>query len=472
MICERCGASYSGSSGCPICKPKRSESPEWDAFENFDSDPTAEAMILGNIPDEEEWGEASVTSGVIHLNGRALPVAYYAAQDPALIVGDDMVPYAVKSGEQGTTPFEDVILAWVDGTSPVSEIVRGRALSAQAIKTTLLALAERGVIAFRGAGDDYEIIGEVDDVDDEVTDEHAAAETSYETPRPEPEPVEQTLESVPSEPVDSDPVVQEPPALNSRAPESAPPLLNAQYLLSLSPAPDVQDGEPPAPIHVAEPPPMATPKLPAAKPAVERRVSRAIEPIPAKPVAKPVVTSRAQSRARPGAATPAEKLYQQALEDKAAGNYVSAYTNIKLALVFDRQNKDFVAMFDEMAAHVAEMTKGESPVARAAALFERAIREEGMNNTDEAVKLLEEALTLSKDAQYFNRLGVILAMRRREFERGRELIMRAVELSPSNRTYHLNLDKVSRMAEKSRMRESEPNPPKKSGIFGLFGKRR
>jgi tetratricopeptide (TPR) repeat protein len=274
----------------------------------------------------------------------------------------------------------------------------------------------------------------------------------------------------------------------------SPPILSSQYLLTLEPLPAAGPDSAPAPIDVAEPPPLVSarpakrairakvietvrgePSLEVkARPEPELDPDAILEPIPAAQPdeAKPKAPQRL-SRGR-SVAAPGEKLYQQALTDKEAGNFVAAYTNVKLALVFDRQNTDYRILFEEMAHKVGRMTQGETPAARAAVLLERATREESLNNIDQAIALLEEALTLTKDPAYYNRLGVMLAMKKRDLERGREMLQKAVDLAPSNRTYMHNLEKVTLKSERDAGKASTAGGKntKERGLFGLFGKRR
>ena len=88
---------------------------------------------------------------------------------------------------------------------------------------------------------------------------------------------------------------------------------------------------------------------------------------------------------------------------------------------------------------------------------------------DEAVISLEEDISESKPPAFYNRLGVILAMKKQEFDRAQQMIEKAIELAPTNGTYEKNLHKVlSRAALHAR----KSNGGKKKGLRGLFGRRK
>jgi tetratricopeptide (TPR) repeat protein len=98
-----------------------------------------------------------------------------------------------------------------------------------------------------------------------------------------------------------------------------------------------------------------------------------------------------------------------------------------------------------------------------------------MGNIDKAIELLEKALSLSKEAGIYNRLGVILAMRKKEYARGQELIEKAIELAPKNETYQHNLSKVLARAASAEVGGGGGGGRKnstsgKKGIFGFFKK--
>ncbi len=166
----------------------------------------------------------------------------------------------------------------------------------------------------------------------------------------------------------------------------------------------------------------------------------------------------------------AQRLFEQALKDKAEGNLVSARMNVKLALTFDPSNELFATTFDEMSKNSSGQPSaagGGRSIARD--LYDQATSAENRGDVDSAVELLEKAIRESKNPAFYNRLGVILAMKKQEFSRAQEMIEKAIELAPNNGTYEKNLHKVlSRAALHARKGPGG----KRKGIRGLFGRRK
>jgi hypothetical protein len=578
MICETCGASYTGASGCPICKKIAEDGLDWEGRGEFDADPTADAMIIGQL--SGDWDEPSVTHGVTaNKDGTAMSVVYYAARTPSKMLEGSAVPIAADRGAQLTTAFEDVVLGWIDGTKTVAVLLAESPLPESELSAALIALAERGLVVFNRDlvtardGEDEDDLEETDDFrqissgsyqevteretsgsepersaavfdwsDDETTGEevtHDVPDFSADSLEPTDEEEETKEESpyVPSSPAppfsrsssaldralddlviddDEEPSLREHPTtspilraalaadqVRARArgadrpitsdlvlpePEPARPIVDEPSHVPLAASWGSVEEEPPVlplpedalvAIHVAEPPPLIideTEDPPPAEarsrlPAPTRAPAESFEAVPDPEVIRTKDQLPAPARTR-ASDKPGERLYEQALADREAGNVISAFTNIKLAIVFDRQNRDYIKLFDDLARKVEKLTKGETPQARAAQLFERATQAEATNKTDEAISLLEEAISLSKDAIYYNRLGIIIAMRKRELEQGLELIEKAIELAPTNRTYRHNQEKVSKLLRGRLEKSTRMGEHQKRGVFGLFGKKK
>lgn len=144
----------------------------------------------------------------------------------------------------------------------------------------------------------------------------------------------------------------------------------------------------------------------------------------------------------------AQKLFEQALRDKAEGNLQSARTNLKLAMTFDPSNELYATAFDEMNGGSDTHPKRVSPTGRSRAreLYDAATDAENEGDVDRAIRLLEQAISHSKQPPFLNRLGVILAMRKREYARARRFVEEARALAPGNDTYERNLHKILSMA--------------------------
>jgi len=160
----------------------------------------------------------------------------------------------------------------------------------------------------------------------------------------------------------------------------------------------------------------------------------------------------------------AKKIFEQALKDVASGNMSSARMNAKLATIYDPSDsryREALAEWDRLASPDRAPAGGK---AREVELFEKAQDAEAKGDFKEAVRLLEEAVKVKPDAAgLYNRLGVVLATRLKEFVRATQVLQKAIDLDPDNPTYKNNLGKV--LAWEQAADEREPKK-KKRGLFG------
>lgn len=227
----------------------------------------------------------------------------------------------------------------------------------------------------------------------------------------------------------------------------------------LAPLP-VAKREEPAPLKIPEPEPVkpATPEpapAPAAKadPAKKPTIDKKLTPVDGVRMAK------------------AAKLFEEALKDKAEGNLVSARMNMKLALTFDPSNELYVQAFDELSKGAGANATPSKMKSRARELYDQATRAEELGEVDQAIELLEKALQEAKEAMYYNRLGVLLAMKKKQFLRAQELIETALKIAPGNQTYQHNLGKVLSMAAAYEV-DDRHSGGKKGGILGFLGRKK
>ncbi|MBI2378046.1 MAG: hypothetical protein HYV07_28855 [Deltaproteobacteria bacterium] len=170
----------------------------------------------------------------------------------------------------------------------------------------------------------------------------------------------------------------------------------------------------------------------------------------------------------PARMSKAQKLYNAALEERAAGNLVSAKMNFKLAMTFDPTNALYKNAFEAISGSLQSAGERNS---KSRTLYDRATQAERLGHADEAIDLLEQALLESKDPAVMNRLGVLLAMKRHEYKRARELIQDAIRLSPGNQIYDNNLKKV--LARAAARSDAERQGGKKKGFLGgLLGRKK
>lgn len=205
-------------------------------------------------------------------------------------------------------------------------------------------------------------------------------------------------------------------------------------------------------------------KKPAPAP-VEEVVEAAPTPTPRAPERAPVVIDNARM-------LKAQKLFDQALKDKAEGNLVSARMNMKLALTFDPSNELYQQAFEDLSKN-PDAVIGGTPEGRSRArqLYDEATEAENHGNVDRAIELLEKALSESKQAPFYNRLGVILATKKGEYVRAQALIEQALELAPGNTLYEKNMSKVLSKAAAAEMRPDRGGD-KKGGLLGFLGRRK
>jgi tetratricopeptide (TPR) repeat protein len=144
----------------------------------------------------------------------------------------------------------------------------------------------------------------------------------------------------------------------------------------------------------------------------------------------------------------AEKIFQQAVEDMAAGNLVSARTNLKLALTFDPGNERYKEKLAEVeqeggpnlgSQDLEEVPKGTQ---FANQFYEKAIEQENQGNFDEAIRLLEKAIRADAQGVYYHRLGNILAFHKGQLKEGRNMVDKAIQRSPRNKNYQKTLSRI------------------------------
>ncbi|MEL6184401.1 MAG: hypothetical protein AAFU79_07240 [Myxococcota bacterium] len=138
-----------------------------------------------------------------------------------------------------------------------------------------------------------------------------------------------------------------------------------------------------------------------------------------------------------------------ALSDEASGNFASARTNLKLALVFAPDRPDILAALKRCSTghdSVGADGSADNPGKEASHLYDRARKAEQQEDYDAAISLLERAVDLSQQGRFFNHLGVLYGMRKLEYSRALRHLERAVELEPNNPIFRRNLERVQAAA--------------------------
>lgn len=158
----------------------------------------------------------------------------------------------------------------------------------------------------------------------------------------------------------------------------------------------------------------------------------------------------------------ADKIFEQAEADAAAGNLSSARMNAKLAMIYDPNNARFKALFEQWST-AAEAIKKDT-VSREVALFQESKTLEMRGDYRGAVAALKEAVQIApRAAPLYNRLGVLQATRLKDYRAASDNLLKACELAPGNLSFKNNLGKVLGMAEGQR--EGGGKPKEKRSWF-------
>ncbi len=200
--------------------------------------------------------------------------------------------------------------------------------------------------------------------------------------------------------------------------------------------------------------PDATQNLPARPKSMESRRRRSL-PAESVPTAAPVLSEpvgRAPRAPANDMRPKARQLFERALEEHAAGKLGAARMNLKLATLYDPDVSEYQRVLDDWEDRPRN---DENSTARPeyVELYEQAQDLEDDGDIEGALDALERGRQLAPEANaavFHNRIGVILAMRKREFDRAAAEIERAIALDPGNAHYRNNLGKVMARAHRRR----------------------
>lgn len=153
----------------------------------------------------------------------------------------------------------------------------------------------------------------------------------------------------------------------------------------------------------------------------------------------------------------ARKLYEEAMKEAQAGRISAARMNVRLANIYDPENSEYSRQLEvwegggTSAGKAAERqgdvtvrpTSAEDSLAEIKALYDDAQRQEDAGDVDSALQLLKRGVErYPSAAALHNRIGVILALRKRDFQGAVNAIQRAVDIDPENLHYKSNLGKI------------------------------
>ena len=174
--------------------------------------------------------------------------------------------------------------------------------------------------------------------------------------------------------------------------------------------------------------------------------SAASQPLMAEPQDKESISTRRQPSE--DMRRKARNLMELAQNDHAVGRVGAARMNAKLATIYDPDNESYrriLADWERPSAD-ADASRPEYVI-----LYEQAQELEDADDVDGALVVLEKGLHLAPNpAAFHNRIGVVLAMRKRDYQRAKEEIQKAIALEPKNPHYSNNLGKVMAKANRRR----------------------
>ena len=140
----------------------------------------------------------------------------------------------------------------------------------------------------------------------------------------------------------------------------------------------------------------------------------------------------------------ARALFQEALADHASGRVGAARMNAKLASIYDPDEAEYREALEAWDAPAPKPTKQQiESRPKYVLIYEEAQDAEAAGDVDRAIELLREGVRLNPNvAAIHNRLGVLLALQKRDYKEAAEQIQRAIELEPDNLHYKSNLGKI------------------------------
>lgn len=167
----------------------------------------------------------------------------------------------------------------------------------------------------------------------------------------------------------------------------------------------------------------------------------------------------ATSRAKPSDENrrKAAKLFEESQKEAAAGKLGAARMNAKLASIYDPGNEEYRRQLEAWerpptqqrpapptAAQPSQNSRpSDESQAEIKALYDEAQRCEDGGDVDAALDILEQGVERFPNAAAFhNRIGVILALRKRDYEGAVHAIQLAIDIDPDNLHYKSNLGKI------------------------------
>ncbi len=445
-----------------------------------------EALILGDVGGDFESILSNATSSFALPDGvqRVLePAPVYIAES----LQEMLEPNAVLALTDGVDPsalalsdVEQKVVALVDGERPVARIGNKAGLQRGELKIAVSMLADRKLIVVKGhiKPDALSLLEEGDlDETGEVTLPPPAASTAQHAPLgagidldPPMEPMAAAPEELPADalipmelpadalqPLDLPLDALQPLPVPAAAPEP-PPFAGGATGDKAFPGGGVRPALDVKPATVAT----ASKAAVAARPAPTRPAPAAPGvPMPWQstpgmtapsraaavviPAAKgPPVPGNALHPVDPVAQTKAQQMLELALTDLRAGKKARALAFVKMAADLDPNNEQARDLIDNWAK-AESIARSESEDQK---LVADAQRLEDQGRFDDAIAVYKKVIALKPvEPELHNRLGILLALRKKDYGAATAALMKATELAPDNLAYRSNLGKVFKLSE-------------------------
>jgi hypothetical protein len=387
-----------------------------------------------------------------------LPTPYYIGADVEQCLAPDAVLARVSRAEPSKlrmSPFELIVWRQIDGQRPVARIEALMGLDAADVRMALALLVDKRMVERVGTAQAASLHADATarmpiatPTAGQLFDDKTAGELDVSLP---------SLLSLPSQD-DALVMFEDTGVVHERKPTGVIELVPLSV-----------EAWPPAPAmppSVVVKPVATTPERPATMP------TKPLMPKPMIPaVSVPSMASMADVERSPEmhasgeAALQAAAHYEQAMADLDAGNIARGFTFLRLAAERDPRNPTYHRALDDWDAMVMQRLRGNTNDPNR--VFADALRAEQAGDFVRAIELLQSLTLKTPDsAALWNRLGVLLATRKKDIPAALHALGKALELEPNNPAYMNNFGKVATQTDKT------PAQPKQTGIFGRwFGKK-
>jgi hypothetical protein len=387
----------------------------------IDASASEDALVVGDISDDAEllFNDSTgsfLTADTVDIVRRIAPVKVYASKS----VQEMLAPQAVlgpapdiEKRKSALSPFELHVLSFLDGARPVARVCKKAGLSIDDVRIALAMLIDKKAAVLVGTVQKphlKDLLSDDEDLlgGDTVEDASLPVEPHKKKSGDWIEPQVQVA-PMPEQPPAASPWQGE--ATTKRLAEREQTVVQVQDRLYSHPQPKLLD--------------------------VEKR--------------------EAQQRAA--------GFFELAHSELQKGNRVRAHMYARLAAETDPEEPRYQELLKTWASAARAVQSTEGALIADADLAER------QGNVHKAIALLQEAVEKNpKNAAVHNRLGLLLALKLKQYNKAAEHVMTAVELDADNVAYKNNLGKIIALAEERGAVVARKALHSKSDKGGLLGK--